>query len=154
MHRYALLGFLPAALGCLDPNSNACASFMNANQATASAFGATVTQAAVKATTGLPAWATACGNKPSQISKECSCYFTAGGAAPTPASSVKVTSSAKPTTMVTATSKVTAVASGVTTTLPKSSGATATSKPITVPAGQAYDGGMKNFDRSRTCLAA
>jgi hypothetical protein len=39
--------------------------------------------------------------------------------------------------------------SGVTTTLPKSSGAVATSKPITVSAGQSYDGGMKNFDRSR-----
>ncbi|KAL2192849.1 polysaccharide lyase family 3 protein [Corynascus similis CBS 632.67] len=41
---------------------------------------------------------------------------------------------------------------GVTTTLPQSSGATATSAPITVGAGQSYDGQMKNFDRSpRVC---
>ncbi|KAL2172310.1 hypothetical protein VTG60DRAFT_6149 [Thermothelomyces hinnuleus] len=41
---------------------------------------------------------------------------------------------------------------GVTTTLPASAGATATSAPITVKAGQTFDGGMKNFDRSpRVC---
>lgn len=148
MHRYAALGFLPVALGCLNPDTNACASYINANQATASAFCATFTQSVVTATTGLPSWASNCGNKPSQLSKECSCYFTAGGAAPT---SVPV----KPTTLVTSTAKVTTTAKvtptlgGVTTTLPKSSGATATSKPITVAAGQSYDGGMKNFDRSR-----
>ncbi|KAH6617462.1 pectate lyase-domain-containing protein [Chaetomium tenue] len=142
MHRYAALGFLPVALGCLNPNTNACASYISANQATASAFCATFTQSVVTATTGLPSWASNCGNKPSQISKECSCYFT-GGSGPAPTSA-----SGKPTTLVTTTAKATQTFGGVTTTLPKSSGATATSKPITVAAGQTYDGGMKNYDRS------
>ncbi|KAK3291617.1 pectate lyase-domain-containing protein [Chaetomium fimeti] len=147
MHRYALLGLLPGALGCLNPNTNACASYISNNQATASAFCATFTQSAVTASTGLPSWASNCGNKPSQISKECSCYFT-GGAGPAPTS----TKASQPTTLVTTTAKVTQTPVGVTTTLPKSSGAVATNKPINVPAGETYDGGMQNFDRSpRVC---
>jgi len=147
MHRYALLGFLPAALGCLDPGSNACASYMSANGATASGFCATFTKSAVTATTGLPSWATNCNNKPSLISKECSCYFTGGAASPTsPTATAKTTAK---TTLVTSTAKITAAPSGVTTALPKSSGAVATSKAITVAAGQTYDGKMQNFDRSR-----
>ena len=147
MHRYAALGLLPVALGCLNPDTNACASYINNNQATASAFCATFTQSVVTATTGLPSWASNCGNKPSQLSKECSCYFTAGsGSGPAP------TSVPVKTTLVTSTAKVTPTLGGVTTTLPKSSGAMATSKPITVAAGQSYDGGMKNFDRSRMFL--
>lgn len=148
MHRYALLGFLPAALGCLDPGSNACASYMSANQATASAFCATFTKSAVTATTGLPSWAANCSNKPSMISKECSCYFTGGAASPTSTAKTTAQTTAK-TTLVTSTAKITAAPSGVTTALPKSSGAVATSKAITVAAGQTYDGQMKNFDRSR-----
>jgi hypothetical protein len=141
----------------LDPKSNACASFMSANKATASAFCATFTQSTVKATTALPAWASNCSNKPSLISKECSCYFT-GGAAPTPAPTTtpKVTTTAKvttakPTTLVTSKLPTTQAQqpTGVTTTLPKSSGAVATSKAITVPAGGSFDGGMKSYDRSR-----
>ncbi|KAL2162487.1 hypothetical protein VTH06DRAFT_7401 [Thermothelomyces fergusii] len=43
-------------------------------------------------------------------------------------------------------------AHAVTTTLPASAGATATSAPITVRAWQTFDGGMKKFDRSpRVC---
>lgn len=145
MHYYALLALVPAALGCLNPKSNPCASYISANKATASAFCATFTQSSVTATTALPAWAANCSNKPSLISKECSCYFTGGGAAPTP-TATSAGGSNPPVTTV-------AVPSGVTTTLPKSAGATATSKPITVPAGQVYDGGMKNFDRSRMLLA-
>ncbi|KAK4234049.1 pectate lyase-domain-containing protein [Achaetomium macrosporum] len=141
MHRYALLGLLPAALGCLDPKNNPCASYMSANQATASGFCATFTQSTVTASTGLPAWAANCSNKPSMISKECSCYFT-GGAAPTP------TSTAKTTAAVTSAPVVTAAPSGVTTALPKSSGAVSSSKAITVSARQTFDGGMKNYDRS------
>ncbi len=143
MHRYALLAVLPAVLGCANPDSNACASYISANKATASAFCATFTKSTVTATTGLPAWASNCSNKPSQISKECSCYYTgAAGSTPT-TTTAKVT-----TTLVTSTAKVTAP-SGVTTALPQSSGAVATSKAITVSAGQTYDGGMKNYDRSR-----
>jgi hypothetical protein len=152
MHRYALLSLLPAALACLDPDSNACAGYISKNQAAVSGFCATFTQSKVTATTGLPAWATNCSNKPSQISKECSCYFTAG-AAPTSTAkattTAKATSTAKPTTLVTSTKPTAAAPTGVTTTLPQSSGATATSAAITVKAGQSYDGGMKKFDRSR-----
>jgi hypothetical protein len=50
---------------------------------------------------------------------------------------------------VTSTKPTAAAPTGVTTTLPQSSGATATSAAITVKAGQSYDGGMKKFDRSR-----
>jgi pectate lyase len=152
MHAYAFLPFLPAALACLNPKSNSCASYMSVNQPTASAFCATFTQSVVTATTGLPAWASNCNNKPSLLSKECSCYFTGGaGPAPTPTTTAKATTTAK-TTLVTSTvgnTKPVPAPSGVTTTLPKSSGAVATSKPITVSAGQKYDGGMQNFDRSR-----
>ncbi len=142
MHRYAFLSLLPAVLGCLDPGSNACPSYISANKASASAFCATFTKSTVTATTGLPAWASNCSSKPSLLSKECSCAFT--GAAATPTTTAKTT-----TTLVTTTVKITAAPSGVTTALPKSSGAVATSKAITVSAGQTYDGGMKNFDRSR-----
>ena len=148
MHRYALLAVLPAVLGCANPDSNACASYISANKATASAFCATFTKSAVTATTGLPAWASNCSNKPSQISKECSCYYTAG-AGTTPTTTAKTTTTAKvTTTLVTSTAKVTPP-SGVTTALPQSSGAVASSKAITVSAGQTFDGGMKNYDRSR-----
>jgi hypothetical protein len=153
MHRYALLGLLPAALGCLDPKNNPCASYMSANQATASAFCATYTQTKATASTGLPAWAANCSNKPSMISKECSCYFTGGAAAPTPTSTAKTTAktTAQQTTAKTTTAApiVTAAPSGVTTALPKSSGAVSSSKAITLTAGQVFDGGMKNYDRSR-----
>lgn len=144
MHRYAFLPFLPFALGCANPNSNACASYISANKAVASPFCASFTAgAAVTATTALPAWATNCSNKPSQISKECSCYWTGSGAQPT-----TPPSGGTPTTLATQTTKVTAP-SGVTTTLPKSAGAVATNKAIVVPAGQTLDGGMKNYDRNR-----
>ena len=148
MHRYAFLSLLPAVLGCLDPGSNACPSYISANKATASAFCATFTKSTVTATTGLPSWASNCSSKPSLLSKECSCAFT--GAAATATTTAKSTTTTKATTLVTTTTaKITAVPSGVTTALPNSSGAVATSKAITVSAGQTYDGGMKNFDRSR-----
>ncbi|KAI1131873.1 polysaccharide lyase family 1 protein [Nemania abortiva] len=83
MQYYALLALLPFARACTNPDSDACASFMTAQAATASAFCATFTKSAVTATAGLPAWATACSNKPSAISKECSCAFTGGGGATT-----------------------------------------------------------------------
>ncbi len=147
MHRYAFLGLLPAALGCLDPGSNPCPSYISANKASASAFCKTFTQSTVTATTALPAWASNCSNKPSLISKECSCAFTGAAATTTAqATTTKATTTAKATTLVTTT---VAAPTGLTTALPNSSGAVATSKAITVSAGQTYDGGMKNYDRSR-----
>lgn len=55
-----------------------------------------------------------------------------------------------PTTLVPAPTPASLGARAVTTTLPRSAGAVTTSKPITVGAGQSFDGGMKNYDRSRT----
>lgn len=83
MWHYAVLALLPVALGCTNPDTDPCASYMEAQPATASKFCATFTQSVVTATTGLPAWASNCNNKPSAISKECSCYFTGGGSTPT-----------------------------------------------------------------------
>ncbi|KAF7548897.1 hypothetical protein G7Z17_g6768 [Cylindrodendrum hubeiense] len=79
MHRYTLLALLPAVLGCANPETNECASYIANNAATASAFCATFTQSVVTATADLPSWASACGYKPKHISKECSCHYTAGG---------------------------------------------------------------------------
>ncbi|KAH6897370.1 pectin lyase fold/virulence factor [Thelonectria olida] len=79
MHRYTLLSLLPVVLGCANPDTNECASYMANNAATASAFCATFTQSTVTETAGLPSWASACSYKPKHISKECSCHFTAGG---------------------------------------------------------------------------
>ena len=139
MYRYSLIALLPVVMGCANPDSNACASYISANQATASPFCATFTQSSVTATTGLPAWASNCSNKPSQISKECSCYWT-GGSGSTPTTTAKTTSTTLKTT-------ITAAPTGVTTTLPASSGATSTSKAITVSGS--FDGGMKKYDRNR-----
>uniref|UniRef100_L2FK51 Pectate lyase n=1 Tax=Colletotrichum fructicola (strain Nara gc5) TaxID=1213859 RepID=L2FK51_COLFN len=122
MQQYYILALLPAALGCLNADTNST----------------------VTATTGLPAWATNCSNKPSQISAECTCnYSGAGGSSPT--TTLKTTTTAGSGGAIT-------TPAGVTTTLPASKGATSTSKAITVSAGQTYDGGMKKFDRSpRVC---
>ncbi|KAI0150543.1 pectate lyase [Xylariaceae sp. FL1272] len=144
MYRYSLLALLPVVLGCANPDTDSCASYISANAAVASPYCATLTQSSVTATTGLPAWASACSNKPSQISKECSCYYT-GGSSPTS------TSTGTTTTLTTKTTTTTGGGSGstptgVTTTLPKSSGATSTSAPITVSGS--FDGGMKLYDRS------
>ncbi|KAI1433481.1 polysaccharide lyase family 1 protein [Xylaria sp. CBS 124048] len=83
MQYYALLALVPFTYACTNPDSDPCASFMSNQPATASPFCATFTQSQVTATADLPSWATACSNKPSAISKECSCAFTGGGSAPT-----------------------------------------------------------------------
>ncbi|KAF4977384.1 hypothetical protein FZEAL_6074 [Fusarium zealandicum] len=76
MKRFTLLSLLPAVLGCANTETNACASAVANN---GEAFCATFTQNAVAEATGLPEWASACSNKPKNISKECSCHFAAGG---------------------------------------------------------------------------
>ncbi|KFY67747.1 hypothetical protein V496_01421 [Pseudogymnoascus sp. VKM F-4515 (FW-2607)] len=83
MWHYAVLALLPVALGCTNPDTDPCASYMEAQPAIASQFCATFTQSVVTATTALPAWASNCKNKPNVLSKECSCYFTGGGSTPT-----------------------------------------------------------------------
>ncbi|KAH7125832.1 pectate lyase-domain-containing protein [Dactylonectria macrodidyma] len=125
---FTVLALLPAAFGCLDPDSNSCASFIKSQSATASAFCSTFTKSVVTATSALPSWATNCSQKPSLISKECSCYYTGTAATQTSAGS----GGTAPT--------------GVTTTLPASSGVVTSAAPITVTSS--FDGGMKRYDRS------
>lgn len=127
---FAVLALLPVAFGCLDPGTNSCASFIKSQSATASAFCATFTKSVVTATSGLPSWATNCSQKPSLISKECSCYYTDTGTGGTKTSAGS--GGTAPT--------------GVTTTLPASSGVVTSAAPITVTGS--FDGGMKRYDRS------
>ncbi|KAH6880686.1 pectate lyase-domain-containing protein [Thelonectria olida] len=128
-HQLSILALLPAVFGCLDPASNSCASFIKSQSATASAFCATFTKSVVTATTNLPSWATNCSQKPSLISKECSCYYTGSGSQTTATGSSGGT-----------------VPTGVTTTLPASSGVVTSAAAITVTSS--LDGGMKRYDRS------
>ncbi|KAI1173595.1 pectin lyase fold/virulence factor [Nemania sp. FL0916] len=111
MQYYALLALVPFVQACTNPDTDPCASFMTAQAATASAFCATFTRSAVTATTALPAWATACGNKPNAISKECSCAFTGGGSAPT---TTVTTTKATTTTLTTSTRTTTGGGGGST----------------------------------------
>lgn len=143
----ALLALIPVALGCLNADSNKCASYIKSNAATASPFCASFTKSVVTATTALPAWATNCDNKPKVLSAECSCHYTAGSS-PAPTSSEQTT--ATPTTIITRTTTAAGTGTaptGVTTVLPQSSGAVATNAPILVSGS--LDGGMKLYDRSR-----
>ncbi|KIN02317.1 glycoside hydrolase family 28 protein [Oidiodendron maius Zn] len=65
---------VPLALGCTNPKTDPCASnVVNSGLA----FCATYTTTVNTATTGLPAWASACSDKPSKISSVCSCFATA-----------------------------------------------------------------------------
>jgi len=144
---FALLALVPATLGCLNADSNKCASYIKSSAAVASPFCASFTKSVVTATTALPAWATNCDSKPKLISAECSCHYT-GGSSTTPTTSRQTTTTS--TTIVTRTSTAAGTGTaptGVTTTLPKSSGAVATNAPIVVSGS--LDGGMKLYDRSR-----
>lgn len=143
----ALFALIPVAWGCLNADSNKCASYIKSNAATASPFCASFTKSAVTATTALPAWATHCDNKPKLLSAECSCHYTAG-VSPAPTSSKQTT--ATPTTIITRSTTAAGTGTaptGVTTILPQSSGAVATNTPILV--SDSLDGGMKLYDRSR-----
>lgn len=94
MRAILLLFLLPATvLGCTNPDTDPCASYMTASAATASAFCKTYTTAVATATTGLPAWASsACSNKPSAISKECTCAFGSASATGTSTTTKKASS--------------------------------------------------------------
>ncbi|KAK9415178.1 putative Pectate lyase [Seiridium unicorne] len=136
MHKYALVGLLPLVLGCANPDTDSCASYISGHATVCSTF----LNSAVTATTGLPTWASACSNKPSAISKECSCYTTA--ATTTGATSTQTTSTTIKTSTTTGSGST---PTGLTTTLPASSGAVSTSVAITV--SSSFDGGMKKYDR-------
>lgn len=145
MHSLSLLALASVAMGCLNVNSNACASFIKSQSATASAFCATYTQTVATATTGLPAWATNCSNKPKMISAECSCHYTGGGGSPGTSTTATATTTRTTTTTQGGGSTVPAP-TGVTTTLPASSGVVTSAVPITVSGS--FDGGMRRYDRS------
>ncbi|KAF3317917.1 hypothetical protein TWF173_009738 [Orbilia oligospora] len=136
-----LAAFAPVILGCANPDSNSCASFIKSQSATASAYCATFTKSVVTATTGLPSWATNCDNKPSQISKECSCYYTGGSSNPT--TTLKTTTTSK---AATTSAGGGSAPTGITKSLPASQGSVATNAPILVPSF--FDGGMKKYDRN------
>lgn len=104
MHHLSLVALLPLALACTDPDSDPCASFMTASRATASAFCQTFTAASVTATAGLPAWASsACSNKPSAISKECTCAFSAAAATTAATTTAATTTTTRVTSTATST---------------------------------------------------
>lgn len=105
MYTSYILAFAATALACTNPDSNACASFIKSQAATASNFCATFTQTSYTATTGLPSWASNCNNKPKEISKECSCHWQ--GAAPTGSSSSIITTSVPVITTATTTAAIT-----------------------------------------------
>lgn len=118
-----LLALLPAVLACTNPDSDPCASYMTANAATASAFCKTYTTAAATATTGLPAWASNCSNKPSAISKECTCAFGA-------ATGTGTASTTKTTKVSSTVSSVTVTNTGPATTATNACGAAAVDKLV------------------------
>ncbi|KFZ19341.1 hypothetical protein V501_00710, partial [Pseudogymnoascus sp. VKM F-4519 (FW-2642)] len=65
---------LPLVLACTNPNSDACAFAVSVS---GQAFCATYTTKVNTATTSLPAWASACSNKPTKIPSVCTCFATA-----------------------------------------------------------------------------
>ncbi|KAF3933720.1 hypothetical protein ABW19_dt0204117 [Dactylella cylindrospora] len=111
--QFYLLAFLPAALGCLNANSNSCASFIKSQTATASPFCATFTRSVVTATAGLPAWASHCSYKTSMLSAECSCHYT-GGSVPTTtlATTTRAVTTTAATTTTGATTRTTTTSAG------------------------------------------
>ncbi|KUI69373.1 putative pectate lyase A [Cytospora mali] len=122
-----LLSLLPVVLACTNPASDSCASYLSANAATASAFCATFTQSAVTATAELPSWATYCSNKPSSISKECTCLYSGTAAA---TSTTKASTTLKTSTTVTI-----ATSTGPATTATSTCGATANNNLVGYAAG-------------------
>ncbi|TEY77323.1 hypothetical protein BOTCAL_0056g00320 [Botryotinia calthae] len=70
-------GLASIALACDNPDSDACASAFTVSSAVAGPFCATYTQAANSASTGLPAFATACASNPKKVSSACSCLQVA-----------------------------------------------------------------------------
>lgn len=152
MYLYTCLLFLPAALGCLNPTSNKCASFIKSQSATASPFCATFTKSVVTATAGLPAWASNCSYKPSQISAECSCHYTGGAVTSTTVS--KTTTAGSGMTTTTSKAVTTSAAGGtgivtptkVTTVFPSATGETKLAS-ATVISG-VFDGKMARWHRT------
>ncbi|KAH6647388.1 pectate lyase [Truncatella angustata] len=140
MHKYTLIGLLPIVLGCSNPDTNACASYISGHVSVCSTY----LNSVVTATTSLPTWASNCSNKPSAISKECSCYTTGGSGATTTASTT-TTAATTIKTSTTTTAGSGSTPTGLTTKLPSSSGAVSTSVAITV--SSSFDGGMKKYDR-------
>jgi hypothetical protein len=154
MQYYHLLFLAPAVLGCLNENTNPCASFIKNNAATASPFCASFTQAVVTATVGLPSWASNCSNKPKLLSAECTCHYPGGGGSPsTTAIRTTTAGGSNPTTtrFVTTTTQggggnPGATPTKATTVFPAAQGETQLPQ-ATVISG-VFDGGMKRWHRN------
>lgn len=74
---FFLGALVPLAFACDNPETDACASALTVSSAAAATFCATYTQSSQTATTGLPAYATYCANKPKKLSSACSCLQAA-----------------------------------------------------------------------------
>jgi polygalacturonase len=88
-----LLALLPLALGCDNPANDACAAAYTASRSAADAFCATFTTSTVTATTGLPAFASACNYNTKHLSSACSCIDTAWATAAAVVSSQSIATS-------------------------------------------------------------
>ncbi|KAI0133737.1 pectate lyase-domain-containing protein [Xylariales sp. AK1849] len=144
IYKYALVGLLPVVLSCTNPDTDVCASYISAHATVCSTF----LSSTITATNSLLTWASACSNKPSAVSKERSCYTSAGsGATTTTATTTATTIKTFTTTAAVTTTNAGSgsTPTGLTTTLPASSGAISTSVAITV--SSSFDGGMKKYDR-------
>ncbi|KFY77649.1 hypothetical protein V499_02996 [Pseudogymnoascus sp. VKM F-103] len=89
---------LPLVLACTNPNSDACASAVSV---LGQAFCATYTTKVNTATTSLPAWASACSNKPTKISSVCTCFATATAPATATPTTLKTSTTATKVTTTT-----------------------------------------------------
>lgn len=77
--RYAIIlgGLASLALACDNPENDACAKAFTVSSAAAGPFCATYTQTVNTVSTGLPAFAAACSNKPKKLSSACNCLHVA-----------------------------------------------------------------------------
>ncbi|CAI7567376.1 unnamed protein product [Penicillium bialowiezense] len=115
MRSALLLSLLPLALGCDNPDTDACAAAYTASRSDAEAFCATFTTSKVTATTDLPAFASACGYSTKHLSSACSCIDTAWAtaAAGVASSDAVATSETAPTTVAATSESVSTTAPAV-----------------------------------------
>lgn len=150
MQLYHLLFLAPAALACLNENTNPCASYIKSNAAAAT-FCATFTQSTVTATTALPAWASNCSNKPKLVSAECTCHYPGGGSPVTTTTRTTSAGGSQPTTTRTTSAGATnppiqGTPTKATSVFPAATGET--QLPSATVISGVFDGGMKRWHRN------
>ncbi|KAG4441149.1 hypothetical protein IFR05_003370 [Cadophora sp. M221] len=133
MRSYIFIGgLLPLALACANPKNEACASAMTASSAVAGPFCATYTTAVVTTTSGLPAFASACGNSSKKLSSACSCLQAA-----TTLKTVAATTTSKAVVTTTSTTAVVSTKTSSAAAVVKSSSTTAVKATSAAPVGNA-----------------